>query len=129
MLYDAMRCDAILTPSNSSFSSRWRGITVTNSISHRKVISEATSPRGNGNAMLVDYPSVDASHQLAHGREREEGFPDVSISLFLIFLSPKGLCRDNHPLHNNTTSISTSTTSVWVHLGAVIAFQTTSGVD
>lgn len=41
-----------LTPSNSSLSSRCRGMTVTSSISQRKAISAGTRPGGSGRAMV-----------------------------------------------------------------------------
>lgn len=34
-------------------SRRWRGTTVTSSISHRKAASEGTRPRGRGKAMVL----------------------------------------------------------------------------
>jgi hypothetical protein len=46
------------TPSSSSRSSRWRGITVTSSISHRNAISGGVSPGGRGNAMIATRDDV-----------------------------------------------------------------------
>lgn len=45
------------TPSNSSPSSLWRGMTLTSSISQRKAVSAGVSPGGRGNAMFMtrDY--------------------------------------------------------------------------
>ena len=43
---------AQLTPSNWSPSSRWRGITVTISISHRNAVSGGVRPEGSGKAMV-----------------------------------------------------------------------------
>lgn len=43
---------AQLTPSSSSPSSRWRGITVTISISHRNAVSGGVNPGGSGNAIV-----------------------------------------------------------------------------
>jgi len=42
-----------LTPSKSSPSSRWRGITVTSSISQRKATSGGVNPGGSGNAIVL----------------------------------------------------------------------------
>lgn len=41
-----------LTERSSMLSRRWRGTTVTSSISHRKAASEGTRPRGRGKAMV-----------------------------------------------------------------------------
>lgn len=43
---------AQLTASSSSPSSRWRGITVTISISHRKAVSGGVKPGGSGKAIM-----------------------------------------------------------------------------
>ena len=43
---------AQLTPSSWSPSSRWRGITVTISISHRNAVSGGVRPDGSGKAMV-----------------------------------------------------------------------------
>jgi hypothetical protein len=40
-----------LTPNRSSLSSRWRGMTVTISISQRKATSEGVKPGGSGRAI------------------------------------------------------------------------------
>lgn len=42
-----------LTPRRWSASSRWRGTTVTSSISQRKAISGGVRPEGRGSAMVV----------------------------------------------------------------------------
>lgn len=42
----------LLTPSSSSLSSRWRGMMVTISISHRKATSGGVRPDGSGSAMI-----------------------------------------------------------------------------
>ena len=41
----------LLTPSSCSPSSRWRGITVTSSISQRKAVSGGVRPEGRGSAI------------------------------------------------------------------------------
>ena len=54
--YDALplrRWRGQLTPSKSSPSSRWRGITVTSSISQRKATSGGVNPGGSGNAIVL----------------------------------------------------------------------------
>lgn len=43
---------AQLTPSSWSPSSRWRGITVTISISHKNAVSGGVKPGGNGKAIV-----------------------------------------------------------------------------
>ena len=44
---------AQLTPSRLRPSSRWRGITVTISISHKKAVSAGVKPGGRGNAIMI----------------------------------------------------------------------------
>lgn len=51
-IVDMLNSRSQITPSNSRPSRRWRGTTVTVSISARKAISEAVMPRGSGKAIF-----------------------------------------------------------------------------
>ena len=70
---------AQLTPSSSSPSSRWRGITVTISISHRNAVSGGVKPGGSGKAIVLKTPKIRKSRRGMKSEELVQSYRELAL--------------------------------------------------
>ena len=81
---------ARLTPSSWSPSSRWRGITVTSSISHRNAVSGGVKPGGNGRAIVQRnnfeaFKYGEPNMVIRNNRATNHVYPNLETTLVYIY--------------------------------------------